>query len=355
MGCVWPQGTDDRIAAMKSVHLLVPDLFLPADIAAEAAEGLALPALERMLARGASTCSARTGLSDASLEDALCGLFLESARGNTPVAAVSAAFDGLDAGHWLRADPAYMRLHRTQLVMQPSTGISADEAAQFCVSLNEHFAGQGMAFAAPHPQRWYVRLDAQPDVCTVPLSLVSGRDVRGLLPEGEEGARWQQLFNEMQMLLFAHPLNEAREARGELPVNSLWLWGNGAAELQAPCPYASVSSDEQLAEMFALAAGVRFESWPGRWRADASGEQLLVWTSLRSALQQGDLNAWRAALQAFETDCLQPMWQALRKGDIAQVRLDVLGESGIRHIRLQRADAWSIWRRPRRLGTHSMV
>lgn len=333
---------------MKSVHLLVPDLFLPADIAAEAGAGLVLPALERMLVRGRGE-----NLEAAAFEVTLYGLFSHAT--GTPIAALSAAFDGLGQGHWLRADPAYMRLHRTQLVLQPATGISPDEAAQFCAALNEHFSGQGMTFAAPHPQRWYVRLDQAPDVHTVPLSQVSGRDVRGLLPEGAEGPRWQQLFNEMQMLLFAHPLNEAREARGELPVNSAWLWGNGVAEIRAPSPYARVSSDEELAGMIAAAAGASFDGWPGQWQPEGAGAQLLVWTGLRSALQQGDLDAWRAALQAFETSYAQPLWQALRAGDIAQLQLDVPAEGGMRRIRLKRVDAWSCWRRPQRLAAHSMV
>ncbi|HEX5364461.1 MAG TPA: hypothetical protein VFW59_09335 [Gallionella sp.] len=334
---------------MKSVHLVIPDLFLPADIAAEASAGLMLPALERMLARGVSADAEDIG---GGLEEALCGLFAPSA--GTPIAAVSAAFDGLEAGHWLRADPAYMQLHRTQLVMQPAGRVTAGEAAQFCAALNEHFAGQGLEFVAPHPQRWYVRLPAMPDIRTVPLSQASGRDVRGLLPEGEEGPRWQQLFNEMQMLLFAHPLNELREARGEMPVNSVWLWGNGVAAIQTPCRYACVSSDEELAGMFAAAAGASFSGWTERWRAE-EGEQLLVWTGLRNALQQGDLHAWRTALQSFETNHAQPLWRALRAGDIAQLQLDVPGEEGMRRIRLTRAGAWSLWRRPRRLAAHSMV
>ena len=37
---------------MKSVHLVIPDLFLPHDIAAEACADLSLPALEKLLARG---------------------------------------------------------------------------------------------------------------------------------------------------------------------------------------------------------------------------------------------------------------------------------------------------------------
>ncbi|OGS93429.1 MAG: hypothetical protein A2061_01960 [Gallionellales bacterium GWA2_59_43] len=341
---------DVRIAAMRSVHLIVPDLFLPENIAAEVSAGLVLPALERVLARGAHEM-----LEGGALETLLCGLFLSPDRCNTPVAAISAAFDGLGEGCWLRADPAHMQLRRTHLVLLPLADVAADDAVQLCAALNAHFAGQGMTFAAPHPLRWYLRLDAQPDIRTAPISQAGGSDVRGLLPEGAEGARWQQLFNEVQMLLHAHPLNEVREARGELPVNCLWLWGNGAADIQSSCRYVGVSSDEALVGMFAAAAGVGFAGWPDSWRADdQDGEQLLVWTGLRSALQRGDLDGWRAALQEFETGYVQPVWRALRAGDIEHLQLDVLGERGMRHFRLTRADAWAIWRRPQRLAEYSM-
>lgn len=335
---------------MRSVHLIVPDLFLPTDIAAQVTQGLALPALERMLARGVHQT-----VDASSLEALLCDLFFEPGYIGTPVAAVAAAFDALGEGCWLRADPAHMQLSRNQLVLHPLVDMAADEAVQLCVALNEHFAGQGMTFAAPHPRRWYLRLEAHPDILTVPMSQAGGNDIRGLLPEGAEGARWQQLFNEMQMLLFSHPLNAVREERGELSVNCLWLWGNGAADLRSPCGYAEVVSDEELAGMFASAAGVRFASWSGQWRADtAEGEQLLVWAGLRSALQRQELDAWRTALQDFETGCLQPLWRALRSGEIAHLQLDVMGEHGMRRIQLTRADTWVFWRRPRRLATYSM-
>ena len=336
---------------MRSVHLIVPDLFLPEYFASGVAEGLALPALERMLARGV-----HERLEAGALEASLCGLFFESGYTGTPVAAVSAAFDGQGEGCWLRADPAYMQLSRNQLVLHPLADVPAEEAAQLCAALNVHFAGQGMEFAALHPRRWYLRLDAQPDIRTVPLSQAGGSDIRGLLPEGPEGARWQQLFNEMQMLLFSHPLNAVREERGELPVNCLWLWGNGQAEIRSPCRYAEVVSDEELVAMFAPATAARFAGWTGQWQAEAGeGEQLLVWTGLRNALQRQDMDAWRAALLEFETGIAQPLWRALRRGEIAQLQLDVPGEHGMRRICLTRFDAWSFWHRPRRLAAYAVV
>ncbi len=351
----------DKLAAMRSVHLVIPDLFPPEDFAVEACAGLRLPALERMLARGVSTGSGPSIGSgrterDSSLEALLCELFGVSCQGGAPVAPISAAFDGLGKGCWLRADPAHLRLQRDRLILLPEVEAKADEAVQMCSSLNEHFAGQGVAFLAPHPQRWYVRVDRLPDIETVPLSRAAGRNVRDLLSGGKEAAHWRRMFNEIQMLLFSHPANEAREARGELPVNCLWLWGGGcspAVPVQKVCD--SVSSDEELAEMFAAAADIPFAGWPGRWRNEGGDRQLLVWTGLRSALRRGDPEAWRAALRDFETGCAQPLWQALRAGSIAQFQVDIPGGDGIRRMSLGRADAWAFWRRVRPFAECSMM
>lgn len=344
----------DKLAAMKSVHLVITDLFLPKDIVSEVCADLHLPVLEKMLARGASTGSARTG-EGGSLEDLLCELFGVPCQPGAPIAPVSAAFDGLPAGCWLRADPVHLRLQREQLVLLPDVAIGADEAAQMCASLNQHFAGQGIEFFAPHPQRWYVRLDQLPDIETVPLSKAAGRNVHGLLPKGGEAMRWHQLFNEIQMLLFAHPANEAREARGELPINSVWLWGGGCTENVLPQKtYDCASSDEVLAEMLAEAAGIPFAGWPGQWsEKENNGRQLLVWTGLRAALQCGDLAAWRDALQGVETGYAQPLWQALRSGRITQLQIDILGGEGSRRVSLMRGDAWACWRRTKALDSYA--
>jgi len=330
---------------MKCVHLVIPDLFLPKDFAAEVSAGLSVPALQKLLGRGRSEI-----LEPAPLEDLLCRLFDITSQGDAPIAPISAAFDGLAAGCWLRADPVHLNLQRDQLLL---AGVmpDRDEARQFCASLNEHFAGQGMEFFAPHPQRWYVRLDALPRIRTTPLSEVIGGDVRRVLPTGEDAARWHQVFNEIQMLLHAHPLNQVREARGELMINSVWLWGTGGSVGTLQKSYDSASSDDVLIEMFAAAADIPFAAWPEKWNEDSGdGRQLLVWTGLRSALQRGDLAAWRSALQDFEAGYLQPLWQALRSGKIERLELEIPGDDGIRRLSLKRGDTWAFWRRARRLA-----
>lgn len=352
---------DAKLAAMKNVHLVICDLFLLKDFAAEVCADLHLPALEKILARASSAGknhSAGSGRTETmALEEVLCGLFDVSCQSGAPIAPLSAAFDGLEEGCWLRADPVHLRLQRDQLVLLPDVKVGTDEAGLLCAALNEHFAGQGMEFFAPHPQRWYVRVGRLPEIETVPLSQAAGRNVRDLLPRGREAAHWHRVFNEIQMLLFDHPVNEAREARGELPINSLWLWGGGCGANVLPQKnYEHVGSDEELAGMFAVAAEISFEEWPQQWHAEEErGAQLLVWTGLRSALRRGDLDAWRSALQKFETGYAQPLWQALRAGKIARLQLDILGGEYDRHLLLTRTDTWVFWRRARPLAEYAMV
>lgn len=343
---------------MKNIRLLLPDLFLPQSLAWQVSADLALPFLQKILAR------ARVSVSHShshSVEQVLCDAFDVQLQSDVPIAPISAVFDGLGDGAWLRADPVHLALQRDQMRLSQAS-ITVLEAAQFCASLNEYFAGQGMVFFAPHPQRWYVRVETLPDMQTTSLSEVIGANVRGVLPRGLDAPHWHQVFNEIQMLLYANPLNTAREERGELPINSLWLWGGGAL---ARCEkhYDYVASDEVLAEMFAAAAGVNYEkmmdlSLDNRVEKRAlslSENQLLLCTVLRRALQRGDLHVWREALLTFEIRYAKPLWNALRSGKLQRLQLDILAAEDSRSFVLTPADTWKIWRYSQPLMKYSPV
>jgi 2,3-bisphosphoglycerate-independent phosphoglycerate mutase len=53
------------------------------------------------------------------------------------------------------------------------------------------------------------------------------KPIREHLPKGEAGDRILRLMEAGHEILRGHPINEARKARGELPANSIWLWGQG--------------------------------------------------------------------------------------------------------------------------------
>jgi hypothetical protein len=342
---------DDRLAAMKCIHLVIPDLFLPQQVAAEVCAGLVLPALETLLVR------ARVEpLSADSLEAWLCNAF---GLANQAIAPITLRADGLQPGmfYWLRADPVHLRLHRDQLILQAGEPLSADETAKLCASLNAHFVADGLRFFAPHPQRWYLQLDTAPDMSTTPLMQVSGKNVREHLPQGKDALRWHGVFNEIQMLLFGHEVNQAREVRGALPLNSLWLWGGGQAVGELARPYTKVCCDSDLAVAFAQAAGIPCDSLPkdaSQRVAEDDGDALIVWEALRQALQQGNFHAWRDGLQRFEQCCAAPLLDALRAGRIARLILDIPQAGGARRFVLTRGAAWKLWRRPKPLARYAV-
>ena len=322
---------------MKHLHLLIPGLFPPQDIAPEVCAGLHLPALGRLLARGR-----KQAFPAKRLEDWLCDSF-----GVHSVAPARAASDGLDAseGYWLCADPVYLQVQHAQVLLLPEVVPGQDEAAALCAMLNAHFSGMGMVFHAPHPNRWYLQLEAEPAMATVPLREVAWRDAKFHQPQGGDALRWQAAVNEAQMLLHDHPLNKALEGRGGLAINSLWLWGGGHAEKVARA-FDAVGGDSELAGAFARTAGIsRTKSL--RDMLDGAGERgLWACEDLSAAQQRGDYFLWRERVQKIEQECTL-LLHSLQVGRLQRLTLEVLQENASHSFDLNRISAWKLWLAPR--------
>jgi hypothetical protein len=329
---------------MNHLHLLIPDLFPPQEIAAEVCAGLQLPALEKLLARGSESASPAE-----TLEDWLCDAF-----GAEAVAPVRAAADGLEAGgnYWLCADPVNLQLQRAQMLLLPDVLPGQEEAAVLCASLNEHFAGLGPRFFAPHPRRWYVQPEAEPHMTTTPLGQVAWRDAKFHQPEGTDALRWQAIVNEAQMLLHDHAVNRARAARGELAINSLWLWGGGRAKPLRGA-FDAVGGDSELGAAFAHVSGTaRIETLQGMLDGNFD-TGLWVYEALGAAHRRGDYHAWREAVQQVERQCAL-LFRALRTGRVQRVTLEALQEEGARRFELTRASAWKLWRAAKPLARYAV-
>lgn len=329
---------------MEHVHLLIPGLFPPRDIAAEACAGLQLPALRRLLSRAGMRTSAA-----GALEDCLCAAF-----GVQAVAPVRAAADGLETGgrYWLCADPVNLQLQHAQ-VMLLNVAPSQDEANALCDALNGYFADMGLRFSAPHPQRWYVQLETEPQMATSPLRLAVGGDAKLHQPQGTDALSWQRIVTEVQMLLYAHPVNRAREARGEMMVGSLWFWGGGRAMPPVRAPDA-VGGDEELVGMFARVAGAFRTGSLQAMLARSGASGLWICAMPDAAMRRGDVYAWREAVQQLEREQAQPLLQALQAGRLRRLTLEVECEQGMQLFELGRSDAWKLWRAARPLARYAV-
>ena len=159
------------------------------------------------------------------------------------------------------------------------------------------------------------------------------------------------------MVLHEHPVNEAREARGELPINSLWLWGAGRAPQVGKPQWHSVTAAEPIALGLARAAGVRARALPAsaeEWlgRSPEDGRHLVVLDALRAPLALSDAASHATRLEGLEQAWFTPILSALKAGHIGMVSVYV-PDAGVA-VETIRGDLRRLWRRAKPLGRRTM-
>lgn len=341
-----------------SITLFIPGLFQQLS-EREAPDCPSLPTLERLLAR-----SNHSRLDGEGKDRCLAQLFgitgNNTATEPVPAAALSWLADSNpstapDAHHsqhcWLRADPVHLRPDRDRLLLFDASQlhITTAEMQALAATLGEFFAEDSITLHTPQPDRWYLQIPHTPALQTSPLEQVSGRDILPYMPAGNDGGRWRQRLNEVQMLLFQHPVNEQREQRGQPTINSLWFWGNGQLPAAPSTHYTRVYSDDPITQGLAILSRTPFEQRPDLADADAvstlpDGELLLQYSDIHAAQTLGDAQAWQDALNELQQTLLQPLLLALNSGRISALTL--IGGNGLQY-RCQRRNLNRWWRRSR--------
>lgn len=324
---------------------IIPYLFPPVRLLETAAQDLHLPALQTLLARGTRQPCPAGGV-----EAALCEALGISRQQDWPLAPITLAADGGVAGgaYWLRADPVHLRVMRDRIVLADSDSIelSRQEADALAAAIAQHF-GPDLSPLPLHPQRWYLRYPQAPRLATTPLSVAVGRDIDPLLPQGDDAMRFRAELNELQMLLHEHPVNQAREARGELPVNSLWLWGGGHRPVTCATPVPLYAGNAEAQALGAF-CNAHVQALPSHRDAQLfSGDGVILLDTLTQAGQVGDAYGWREALRELEQAWFVPLLGTLRK--IGPQGLRLMDPVSGKALHLHPRDAWKFWRRPRSL------
>ncbi len=337
--------------------LLISDLLPPATFGNEPYQDLRTPVLETLLARG-------TVVRQPALErDAwLCHAFGVARQQDWPIAPLTLAADGVDPQHyyWLRADPVELRMERNRLVLARAVSdLDTTETRGLIAALNLHFARDGITLLAPFPQRWYLRVDRAPGIATTPLACAVHRDIEAHLPQGDAALDWHRVINEAQMVLHEHAVNVAREARGAALVNSVWLWGGGAAPATSRPLYDAAWGDDPLTRSLAAAASVARHDIVGdgstwlRAAAAAGNNHLLVLDQLSNALRTGGIAAWREQLALLERDWMAPLVSALRARKISAITLAATNSGNLLEATVTPTLLWRLWRRTRPLPSYS--
>jgi len=297
------------------VHLLVPFAGSPPGGQTAALQGLRLPNLQRLLARLREDGGDSGAAESLSMphERALARAWgLEATDGLIPLAAWQARQEGLEgpqdgSAGWAWITPCHWRVGRDHVEMAPAQALQLDgeDSRALLAAMQPYFEEDGITLSWQAPLRWLARGELFRTLPTASLDRVSGRTIDRWMPAGAPGRPLRRLQQEMQMLLYTLPLNDARQRGGLLPVNSFWASGSGAlpetAAAKAP-------------------AGLRLPQ------------------SLREAALQEDPTAWQAAWQQLDArECAQ----LLKELDAGRaVRLTLCGDANARSWVSGSAGAW---------------
>jgi hypothetical protein len=165
------------------------------------------------------------------------------------------------------------------------------------------------------------------------------------MPEGNDIARWARLTNEIEVWLYNHPVNAAREAAGQR-INGVWLWGAGPGHAAAG-PGAPGAGRRALRPRPGPRGGADLA------RPTVSGPTPRAasptWTAHLPALRQ-DTTAWLAGLEALERDWFAPLLAALKAKQIRRLVISAPGDKHSLEIEVEAAGLWKFWRKPRPLA-----
>ncbi|MEN8205410.1 MAG: hypothetical protein ABFS24_05290 [Pseudomonadota bacterium] len=264
------------------------------------------------------------------LDTTLCHCFgLDAAQQGLPVAPLTWLADTGQAGrgYILRADPVHLRADQSCLHLFDSQTfpVTRDEADVLVAAITQFYAHLGWQLQAVRPQRWYLTLATVPAITTRSVMQVAGQDINPCLPQGRDAADWHAILNEVQMLLHNHPVNFAREQRGEPAINSLWFWGGGELPMAVQTAFTRVASDHPLAMGLARQADITRVDIPAGSAElidfAAPGSSLLVTDGLERPMLYGEVERWLERLLQFEQDWFVPLYEALQRGKLASLAI----------------------------------
>lgn len=153
--------------------------------------------------------------------------------GRSPLEAVSIGIDMAETDIALRCNLVTLSGeddYATKTMLDYSGGdISTAEAAEIILSVQDHFGSDVFRFYSGVSYRHcLIEHDGTLDLgnLTAPHD-ISGRVIGAYLSTSVNASPLIQMMRESYDLLKNHPVNQAKQAAGKLPANSIWLWGEG--------------------------------------------------------------------------------------------------------------------------------
>jgi hypothetical protein len=190
------------------------------------------------------------------------------------------------ARSWAYVSPCHWLMGREHATLTDPNDLALSEADSraLMAAMQVYFDADGVRLPHVTPQRWLAEGDIFKDLPTASLDRVLGRSVDPWLPAGSSGKTLRRLQNEMQMLLYTHPINEARTSQRQLPVNSIWFSGTGDLPERGRRPAATPERQQLNAPRTLADAALRddWQAYADAWAA-LDAHEAKHWLARQSA------------------------------------------------------------------------
>ncbi|MTI63979.1 hypothetical protein [Methylophaga sp.] len=232
----------------------------------------------------------------------------------------------------LCADPCYLHPDRDQLLLfYRDLDLSIDEAEAIASRVQPLLNEFDARLTVLEADKWLLECNELPLVDLAAKEGLHGRPVSGYMPSGEGAQDWIRLWNEIQMLLFDCPENQAREAAGKVPINSLWFWGKGAQPSWRAWPH--VSGEAPLLKTLAVETGSDYQSGMSEFEQISARQAVHV-------LAFDPESDWDQQWQTLAQNWLLPAMRALKYWRLGGLEL-IIPEWG--DYKLTPLSSWRFW------------
>jgi hypothetical protein len=206
-------------AQKPKIDLIIPGLFdLPLYEIDEAALQRQTPALHHLFRFASRQVNSAFDIDDILIDT------LDLKQNALPYAY---AHKPSDSGYGLLFKPVHLKADINNALVFPVS--ESDENINILINdLQDYFKVDFDVQAVPGNLFLMHLHEVQPTLEVPHFLSATGKKVTHYLEQAKSNLGWFKLFNEIQMFLFQHPVNQHRQQQGLPLINSLWCWGADA-------------------------------------------------------------------------------------------------------------------------------
>lgn len=180
--------------------------------------------------------------------------------------------------------------------------VTAAEADALFDAVSGLWADRAISALPINARQWRIWLDPSASTRSLTPAAMAEMRLSDWWPQEDSLREWRRLLNEIQMVWHEHPVNIARAERGEVPINSLWLFGGakGWSPTQVavqPTRQAQAQTSQQIKQQ--RQTQIEVTSRTPAQTPFGGLASALTYEGLHIPYLQNDWAAWIAALPAL--------------------------------------------------------